>query len=131
MAREMHLSVKALLDAVPMSRKVLQGLAAVERALAKDGMEGIDWLPQAVLEKAAVQLKSLPMPAGNKALPQLLALMSLAVATRTARHTPDALDHNQIQFLSSFLCDDKLKVSEASLTDFLRLSDNAEPTGPG
>ena len=121
----MHVSVKALLDAVPMSRRVLQGLAAVEHALAIDGLEGIDWLPQAVLEKACVQLKSLPLPADNKALPQLLALIDLVVATRIARHAPGPQHTNE--FLSSFLNEEKLVVSEASHTDFVRLSLDVDP----
>jgi len=123
----MHLSVKALLDPVPMSRKVLQGLAAVERALAIDGMEGLDWLPQALLEKAGTELRSLPLPAGNTALPQLLSLMGLVVATRIARHNPAAAQHAQNEFLSSFLCEDKLVVSEASHTDFVQLSLDEKP----
>jgi hypothetical protein len=123
----MHLSVKALLDPVPLSRKVLQGLAAVERALAIDGMEGIDWLPQALLEKASMELKSLPLPPDNKALPQLLSLMGLVVATRIARHNPAAALQTDNEFLSSFLCEDKLVVSEASHTDFVRLSLDDKP----
>jgi len=125
----MRSSVKALLDAVPMSRRVLQGVAAVEHALAIDGLEGIDWLPQAVLEKACAQLKSLPLPADNKALPQLLALIDLVVATRIARHA--AGPQHTSEFLSSFLNEDKLVVSEASHTDFVRLSlDVDPPKGP-
>jgi hypothetical protein len=71
-----------------------------------------------------------PSAPARQALPQLLALMALAVATRIARHNPGALNHNQNEFLSSFLCDDKLEVSEASHTDFLRLSGDTEPSGP-
>ena len=114
-AAAMHAELKALLDSVPASRRVLQHLAVMERVLKHDGLPGIGWLPLVPLEKARAQLRSLPFKPENVMLPQLLSLLTLAVESRNARQAPPGAD----QFLSSFLTDDKLLVSEASHTDFV------------
>ena len=113
----MHQELKALLDAVPGARRVLPHLAVVETTLKTDGLPGIDWLPLAALEKACNQLANLPLKPESTMLPQLLSLLNLAVNARHARHHGGMPE----QFLSSFLTDDKLLVSEASHTDFVQL----------
>jgi hypothetical protein len=119
LAHEMHAQLKALLDRVPTSRRVFMHLGTLERTLAEDGLPGIDWLPQTVLEKAHEQLAALPLPASSQALPQLVSLLELAVRTRKARQAATG----SAPFLSSFLTDEKLIVSEASATDFQRALD--------
>ena len=118
----MHGQLKALLDAVPGSRRVLQHMALLEHTLKQDGLRGLDWLPLAALEKANSQLASLPLKPESTMLPQLLSLLNLAIEARQAQHAPGS-----DQFLSSFLTDDKLLVSDASHTDFAQLQGNEEP----
>ena len=126
----MHLALAALLNTVPSSRHVLQHLAVVEQALKQRGLGGLESLPDAVLSKARTQLISLPFESQlqphQEALAQLLAQLvellhfsvDLPEATR-AQGAPAQTD----QFLSSFLTDDKIEVSEATHTDFQRMLD--------
>jgi hypothetical protein len=133
----------ALLDAVPSSRRVLQHLAVMEQTLKVHGLRGLTRLPEVVLAKARLQLMSLPLQDSHDALAQLLTLLTLSIEppeapapaacdayADTCLDTPDEVaahgaahpreaKHSD-QFLSSFLTDDKLHVSEASHSEFLR-----------
>lgn len=109
----------ALLDTVPGSRRVLQHLAVLERALAEVGLEAIDKLSPPVLEKAAAQLSGLPMPRQATALAQLLMAVRLTIEDR-AQHARESRGR---AFLSSFLTESKVSVGEASHTDFMRAMD--------
>ena len=117
--------LKALLDAVPGARRVLPHLAVVEQVLANAGFDGLDALPTDALQRARDQLGKLPL-ASNKGslLPQMLLLLELALEARKAALEPAP---SQL-FLSSFLTDDKLMVSEASATDFAQLM--GDPPAP-
>jgi hypothetical protein len=119
----MHGELKQLLDTVPAARRVLKHLALLERLLATDGLDGIGSLPQPTLEKTITQLGSLPLPADTKSLPELLSLLRLALEARVRRsQRTDAAP-----YLSSFLTEDKLVVSEASHTDFMRVMGGDAP----
>ena len=117
--------LKALLDAVPGARRVLPHLAVMEQVLANAGFDGLDALPTDALQRARDQLGKLPL-ASNKGslLPQMLLLLELALEARKAALEPAP---SQL-FLSSFLTDDKLMVSEASATDFAQLM--GDPPAP-
>jgi hypothetical protein len=115
LAHGMRAALTPLLDSVAGSRKVLVPLAAVERVLDK-GLPALGDLPLAVIEKARDQLAKLPFPQEEPMLPQLLSLLSLTVQSRQA--PPDEESRNA--FLSSFMTDEKLSVTESSHTEFSR-----------
>ncbi len=119
LAAAMRRELATLLDAVPGARRVLQHLAVLERALAEVGLEAIQKLSPPVLEKAHAQLASLPMPQQATALAQLLMAVRLTIEDR-AQHQRSA---RAATFLSSFLNEDKVVVSEASHSDFMRAVD--------
>ena len=116
--------LKALLDAVPGARRVLPHLAVVEQVLANAGFDGLDALPTDALQRARDQLGKLPLSSKGSLLPQMLLLLELALEARKAALEPAP---SQL-FLSSFLTDDKLMVSEASATDFAQLM--GDPSAP-
>ena len=129
-AEAMHLALAALLNTVPSSRHVLQHLAVVEQALKQRGLSGLENLPDAVLSKARTQLISLPFESQlephQEALAQLLTrlveLVTYSADVPEATRERNATAHTD-QFLSSFLTEDKLVVSEATHTDFQRMLD--------
>ena len=116
--------LKALLDAVPGARRVLPHLAVMEQVLASEGFDGLDALPTDALQRARDQLGKLPLSSKGSLLPQMLLLLELALEARKAALEPAP---SQL-FLSSFLTDDKLMVSEASATDFAQLM--GDPPAP-
>ena len=116
--------LKALLDAVPGARRVLPHLAVMEQVLASEGFDGLDALPTDALQRARDQLGKLPLSSKGSLLPQMLLLLELALEARKAALEPAP---SQL-FLSSFLTDDKLMVSEASATDFAQLM--GDPSAP-
>ena len=126
-AATMHLALAALLNTVPSSRHVLQHLAVVEQALKQRGLSGLEHLPDAVLSKARTQLISLPFESQlephQEALAQLLALLTFSVAPPKEASDRDATAHTD-RYLSSFLTEDKLVVSDATHTDFQRMLDD-------
>ncbi len=115
----MRVELKALLDAVPGARRVLPHLSVVERVVASDGFEGLDAMPTDAMEKAAEQLGNLPLKSPGSLLPQLHMLLNLALGARANAKQGPVTD----QFMSSFLTDEKLEVTEISHTDFARLMD--------
>ncbi len=119
LAAAMSRELAALLDAVPGSRRVLQHLAVLERALAEVGLVAIQKLSPQVLEKAHAQLAALPVPQQATALAQLLMAVRLTIEDR-AQHQREA---SAAPFLSSFLNEDKMTVREASHSDFMRAVD--------
>jgi hypothetical protein len=122
LATALRAELAAVLDAVPASRRVLQHLAVVEHQLKTQGLRGLRSLPEPVLAKAHTQLASLPLGAGGSSLHQLLDLLALAVDPPV-----DATTDSQPsdQFLSSFLTEDKLEVSDATHSDFQRVVDES------
>lgn len=112
-----------LLDSVPAARKVLPHLAALESVLRTQGLEGLDGIPLAVLSKAHAQLSNLPDKPESVMLPQLLSLLDLAVQARQRPAPKGAPD----QFLSTFMGEDKLSVSEISHTEFANVLEAQNP----
>ena len=106
-----------LLDTVPAARRVLPHLAALEQVLRVQGLDGVDGIPLAVLERALAQLRNLPFKPGSELLPQFLSLLDMAVQARQRPLPPAGKPE---MFLPSFMGDDKLVVTEASHTDFER-----------
>jgi hypothetical protein len=123
LAAAMCRELGALLDAVPASRRVMQHLAVLEQALKLHGLNGLTKLPEAVLVKAHGQLSKLPLTSAHQALPRLLSLLSV-------QEPPPSRDDTHPQqgsFVSSFLTEEKLQVSEGSLSDFVRLQGGDAP----
>jgi hypothetical protein len=120
LAAAMAAELKTLLDAVPASRQVLQHLAVVEKVLKLHGLDGLADIPEAALVKAHGQLAGLPLTPKHVALSRLLSLLSLQ-AEPPSREDAHA-QHNV--FMSSFLTEEKLQVSEGSHSDFIRLLDD-------
>lgn len=122
LAAAMTAELASLLDSVPKSRQVLQHLAVVEKVLRLHGLNGLMDVPEAALRKAHAQLSNLPVQDHHTALSRLQSLLGLQV------EAPDrATAHlHQNTFISSFLTEEKLQVSEGSHSDFIRLQD--EPT---
>lgn len=115
--------LRQLLDAVPGARRVLAHLAVLESGLGELGLEAINQLPPAALEKATAQLAGLPMPNDAAGLPRLLMLMRMTIEDREHRQRHSAAT----PFLSSFLTEEKLSVKEASDSDFMRALDDSRP----
>jgi hypothetical protein len=130
LATRMRGELAAVLNAVPQSRRVLQHLAVVEHQLKTQGLRGLRGLPEAVMAKAHAQLASLPLGAEHAALVQLLDLLTLATEPphSDVDDAGDSLPSDQ--FLSSFLTDEKLSVSDATHSDFQRVVE-ATGAGPG
>lgn len=120
LAKAMSTELKGLLDAVPASRQVLQHLAIVERMLKLHGLNGLPDLPEAALRKAHAQLASLPLTPQHVALSRLMSLLSLQAEPLSREDT----HQHHAGFMSSFLTEDKLRVSEGSHSDFIRLLDD-------
>lgn len=120
LARAMAAELKGLLDAVPASRQVMQHLAIVEKMLKLHGLNGLPDLPEAAVRKAHAQLASLPLTPQHVALSRLMSLLSLQAEPPSREDT-----HPQhAGFMSSFLTEEKLQVSEGSHSDFIRLLDD-------
>ncbi|CAD5372538.1 conserved hypothetical protein [Rubrivivax sp. A210] len=107
-SRLMRNSLKALLDQVAGSRQVLVHVAALESLIAKRGVRGLDSLPSKALERICTQLSSLPMPAEDPPLVDLLGRLL------------DLMDSHELPqpFVSTFVSDSRLMVSEASHSEF-------------
>ena len=107
-SRLMLASLKALLDQVRGSRQVLTHLAALETLLAKRGVAGLDSIAPKVLARICGQLANLPLPQDDPPLTDLLGRLL------------DRLDTQPLpqQYLSTFMSDSRLMVSEASHSEF-------------
>jgi hypothetical protein len=127
--KQMHDELRALLDGVPGSRKVLRMLTTIEYNLKQRGSASfIDDLPVPALQQALRQLDGLSTPrsAGLAALRAQL-LDAIALHQRLAREAA-AQSVRRLSPTSSFLTDDKLLVQEASMSDFDRAAGGFAPT---
>ena len=107
-SRLMLASLRALLDQVRGSRQVLTHLAGLEALLAKRGVAGLDSIEPPALERVCSQLASLPLPHNDPPLTDLLGRLLDRMEPQTAPQP----------FLSSFLSDSRLMVSEATHSEF-------------
>ena len=111
-AHAMSAALKAVLDPVAGSRKVLVHLAALELDLMRHGTVVLGKVGIPLLVKIGQELATLPATAGNAPLQDLMAML---LAELNARSGP------RRQFLSTFDSADKLDVSEGSHTDFMNV----------
>jgi hypothetical protein len=117
--RLMQESLTRLLDRVRGSREVLPHLAALEISLGKSGTSVIADIAPHWLAKICSQLSSLPLPAQDPALHDLLSrLMDVMEGQRPHSH-----------YRSGF--DSRLMVDEASHTDFAAASAEQATTQRG
>ncbi len=112
----MQQSLATLLDRVRGARQVLPHLAALEVALGKVGSDAITQIPAHHLAKICQQLSNLPLPKQDPPLHELLGL--LLDALEGHEHAQETARDPHAQFLSTFVSDSKLEVTEASLSDF-------------
>ncbi len=124
--RLMGESLTALLDRQDGLREALPQLMMLESALLQRGTDVIDTMTRPVLIKVCSQLNGLQLPADDLALQDLLErlMKSLEAPARTA---PNPV---QLQYLSDFVTDDKLHVTDASYTDFAEAAGELAPTQP-
>lgn len=120
-AGAMSAALKALLDPVRGSRKVLTHVAALEADLLRHGLMVLGRVSTPTLLKLGKELATLPVAADNAPLQELQSLLLVELDSRTGRRRP---------YLSSFVSDDKLLVSEGSHTDFMNLVGPGDPAKP-
>lgn len=115
-AQRMRSALKELLSLSPGAREVLPHLANLDHALKTQGLAAFDTLPARILKRASAQLQSVypaKPGAGIVELRSRLAQVLDAQDQAPGRHGHGARP-------SSFLNEDKLQVSEASESDFMR-----------
>jgi hypothetical protein len=118
----MRVELKALFNRCPGSREVLPHLAGVEHALKTQGLEAFEQLPQRVLQRAIGQLESVltePVGAGIAELRS-----RIGVALTNFEKVEQAASRRAAP--SSFLVDEKLQVSEGSVSDFMAVMEESK-----
>jgi hypothetical protein len=124
-ATVMRHELRALLDGVPHSRKVLTHLAVIEHNLKRKGTLFIYELPLHVLRQALRQLDGLIAPPVPEGLEGLRCRLRDAMGLRERLEREERLR----QPVSSFLADHKLQVSEARPSDFDRAAHGFAQSG--
>lgn len=125
-------SLTALLDRVRGSREVLPHLAALENGLARHGSAAVQMIPPKALLRLHSQLISLPLDSSDATLKILRARVSAALDAQRAADAPPEPPPRGPQFLSTFIGDDCLQVSEVSHSSFLAELEAQQETGnPG
>jgi len=114
----MRTELTNLLDQHKASRRSLPHLAGLERALKARGAAALGKMPERVLKRALHQLEGLMTARGGTGLADLRA--RLVVAVTAVERIEAAAARNAGP--TSFLADHKLQVSEASVTDFMRVA---------
>ena len=116
--QRMRSELHGLLSLSPGAREVLPHLAGVERALKSLGAAAFDSLPSFVLKRAAMQLESvLPEPVGP-GIADLRARLAKALAAHEQASAPTAAAAPPPP---TYISNDKLQVSEATITEFMRV----------
>lgn len=111
-------SLKALLDAVPNARRVFPHVAALESDLKKHGLVVLQKAPVSALTKVSKELAKLPMRGDDLPLQELGTVLLGELEARSPHRSP--------QFMSTFVSEEKLVVSEGSHTDFMAVVGQAE-----
>ena len=114
-AKLMRAELKEMLNRCPGARDVLPHLAGVERALKAEGLAAFGSLPPRVLERAAGQLESVVTEPVSAGIAELRS--RIGVALKAHEKKEQALARRVAP--SSFLVDEKLQVSESSVSDFM------------
>ncbi len=121
-AQRMRDELKELFSRTRGAREVLPHLAGVEHALKTQGIAGLDGLPPRVLKRAATQLQSVLPDLVSEGLAELRTRLSKALSA----HEDARVAIVRPARPSEFLTDEKLQVSEASVSDFMRVVEAAE-----
>lgn len=114
--------LKDLLSRCPGAREVLPHLAGVEHALKTQGLAAFDTLPPRVLQRAAAQLESVVTEPVNAGIAELRS--RLGVALKNHEKAEQAASRRAAP--SSFLVDEKLQVSEGSVSDFMKVMEESK-----
>jgi hypothetical protein len=121
-AQRMRDALKELFGRTRGSREVLPHLAGVEHALKTQGLAAFDTLPPRILKRAATQLQSvLPEP-----VTQGLADLRSRLSNALSAHEEARVAIVRPARPSDFLTDEKLQVSESSVSDFMRVVEASE-----
>ena len=121
-AKHLRDELKALLNRCPGARQVLPHLAGVEQALKTQGLGAFDSLPPRVLQRAATQLESVLTEPVSAAIAELRSRLGVALKN----HEKAELAASRRAAPSSFLVDEKLQVSEGSVTDFMKVMEESK-----
>jgi hypothetical protein len=124
-AQRMRDELKELFNRTRGSREVLPHLAGVEHALKTQGLAGLDSLPARVVKRAATQLQSVMPEPASEGLAELRRRLSKSLAAHEA-HEEARVAIVRPARPSGFLTDDRLQVSESSVSDFMRVVEAAE-----
>lgn len=120
-SQAMAKSLGAILDRVPGARDALPLMAALERSLLRLGLGAVESASTTSLTRIAAQLATLPVADDDAPMRALQARLLAVIGSRAhANGSPQG-------FLSSFLTESKLEVSEASHSDFMRATQGTQP----
>jgi hypothetical protein len=112
-----------LLDQARGAREVLPHLAALERGLIADGTAALDRIPEHWLARITSQLSSLPLPAQDAPLQELLQRLS-------ARLRPATIEWSEPSMAGGFDPERTVVIREISHSEFLAASDEMATTMP-
>ena len=121
-AKHLRDELKALLNRCPGARQVLPDLAGVEQALKTQGLVAFDSLPPRVLQRAATQLESVLAEPVSATIAELRSRLGVALRN----HEKAELAASRRAAPSSFLVDEKLQVSEGSVSDFMKVMEESK-----
>jgi len=121
--RRMAAALGRLLDQARGAREVLPHLAALERALMKDGRAAIDRVPEHWLARITSQLSSLPLPADEAPLQELLQGLS-------ERLRPATIEWEVPSMPGGFDPHKTVVIREVSHSEFLAASEEVATTMP-
>jgi hypothetical protein len=122
----MRADLKSHLDRRTGTRAILPHLGILEHELGKRGMRTFNELPLTVLRRAAGQLNGLAEEPLLEGFVLLQAWLDMSIVDREER--AQAETRQKLLLQSTLLIEDKLLVSEASMSDFLRVV--GEPPEP-
>jgi hypothetical protein len=117
MLDRMRADLDELLGRCRGARDVLQHLACLEQGLRSKGIGAFDVLPPRVLKRAAAQLESIVTEPVSEGIGELRSRILVALTV----HEETEIAASRRAGPSSFLVDEKLQVSEASVSDFMRV----------
>lgn len=124
-SQAMTVALQALLNRVSGAREALPLLAALEQTLEQGGIPAVEKVANGPLSRIAAQLASLPIADDDQALQDLQSLLMAIIERRARAVQPRG------RYLSTFISDDKLEVSEVSHSDFLAAAQGLKPADRG